>query len=147
MKTILLLTILNFIICEKSYCYCQQDSLKLKVIEHLIIKGELKDIEDKAKYFDNIYITDLLKTEKSSLEDHKDGLYKFGTFSSHSHTFIMAIKENDITMMDLNNLDEVLVFVIEFLKGRNKSPKEILDNIEEILTLYKSNLSAIPWTN
>lgn len=146
MKTILVLTILNVIICGESYCFCQKDSLKLKVIDYLIKKGELNEIRDKTEYIDNIYLTDLLKADKSEIEDKKDALYKFGTFSSHSLTFIMVKKEKECIMMDLKNLDEVLIYIINFLKERNKSPKEILYCIEEILILYQKNLKAIPWT-
>ncbi|MFN2379187.1 MAG: hypothetical protein ABR519_03130 [Bacteroidales bacterium] len=147
MKIILSLIILVYMIFGESYCNGQQDSIKLKVIDYLIEKGELIDIENKVEYLDNIYIADLVEADKLENNESSYILYKIGTFSSHSLTYLMVKKKQEYIMMDLKNIDEVLIYIINFLREKNKSPQEILDKIEAILFLYQSNLKAIPWTD
>jgi hypothetical protein len=143
MKVFLSFIILVYMICGK--LYGQQDALKLKVINYLIEKGELDEVKNKEKYLDNIYITDIVNS--NSNKETCDAIYNIGTFSSHSLNYLMVKNGQDYLMMDLNNLDEVLIYVIDFLKERKKSPQEILINVEAILLLYQKNLKAMPWTN
>lgn len=126
-------------------CKAQQDSLKYKVVNYLIEKGELDRINNSEDYFDNIFIVNLINQKKN--EHNVNYSYRIGTYSSHSLFYLMLKDGNKITFLDVNKLNETLIFTINFLKEKKSTPKEILENVEEILIMYKRNMNAIPWVN
>lgn len=146
MKTSIKIILLVILLINGINCKAQQDSLKYKVVNYLIEKGELKKTNDNRDYFDNIFIVNLIKQKNSTFND-TNYLYKIGTHTSHSFVYLMLKNGNKYEFIDVKKIDEVLIYVIKFMKEKNRPSKEILENVEMIIALYQRNLKAIPWTN
>jgi hypothetical protein len=119
-------------------------AVKLSVIEYLIKIGDLNPTDDKHKCDGNIFIVEL--TKYVELNNQKIGVFKFGTYSDHSKTYLLLKEENEFQILDMQKLDEVLKTEIAFLKKNKKPPNIILKYIEATIAEYQKNLKAIPWT-
>lgn len=146
MKKTFRILVFVIIFANSINCNAQQDSLKYKVINYLIEKGELNKTNNKKEYIDNIFIVNLVR-QKSNIYDASNFIYKIGTHTSHSFYYLMLRNGNKYEFIDVKKIDEVLVYIINISKENKRPSKEILKNVEAILVLYQRNLKAIPWTN
>lgn len=119
------------------------DSIKVNVIKYLIECEELDEIEDINEYNDNVYIVDIMQYKALSEEV---GVYKFGTFTSHSKAFLLLKGKASCKMLNVERLDLALMEVIGFLRDNNFGEQDIIKYVEKVIKLYQSNLEAIPWT-
>lgn len=138
------LTFVITIMMIKGYKVIGQDSPKLYIIDYLIKIGDLKPIENKQEYYNNVFITDLVTFKE--IGNREQGIFKFGTFSAHSKTYILLKNKQNFQILDLITLDEALVKEISFLKESKTSAEESLKYIEATILEYQKNLKAIPWT-
>jgi len=138
--------LLAILLINSINCNAQQDSLKQKVINYLIEKGDLDKTNDIRDYFDNIFIVNLIKNKNSEF-NNTNYLYKIGTHTSHSFVYLMLKNGNKYEFIDVKKIDEVIIHVIKFLKEKKRPSKEILENVEMIIALYQRNLKTVPWTN
>ena len=69
-------------------CNAQQDSIKLKVINYLIDKGQLEKTNNVRDYMQAIFIVDLVHKNNNE-KKAEDYLFKIGTYSSHGYNYIM----------------------------------------------------------
>lgn len=121
-----------------------QDSTKLDIINYLIKNRDLNPTYDKQKYFNSIFVVDLLNFAK--IDDKKIGIFKFGTFADHSKTYLLLKDHQSCQILSLQKLDEDLLTELAFLK-KNKTPQaESLKYIEATIVEYQKNLKVIPWT-
>jgi len=146
MKTSIKIILLVILLINGINCKAQQDSLKYKVINYLIEKGELDKTNNIKDYNDNVFIVKLIK-QKNSKCDAANYLYKIGTHSSHYFYYLLLKNGNKYEFIDVKKIDEVLIHIIKISKEKKRPSKEILENVEAILALYQRNLKAIPWTN
>jgi hypothetical protein len=146
MKTSMKIMLLAILLINSINCNAQQDSLKQKVINYLIEKGDLDKTNDIRDYFDNIFIVNLIKNKNSEF-NNTNYLYKIGTHTSHSFVYLMLKNGNKYEFIDVKKIDEVIIHVIKFLKEKKRPSKEILENVEMIIALYQRNLKTVPWTN
>jgi hypothetical protein len=128
----------------KEHTVSGQDSSKLSIIEYLIKVGDLKPIENKQEYYNNIFITDLLTFK--DIGNKEQGIFKFGTYSAHSKTYLLLRNKDSFQILDLKRLDEVLIKEISFLKEIKIPANESLKYIEATILVYQKNLKSIPWT-
>lgn len=120
------------------------DNTKLKIIDYLIKIGDLNPIDNKEKYFSNIFIVDLLNFEEDGNKGR--GIFKFGTFTDHTKSYILLKDTDTFQILDLNKLDEDLLTELTFLRKLKISSSESLKYIEKTIIEYQKNLKAIPWT-
>jgi hypothetical protein len=127
-------------------CKAQQDSIKLKVINYLICKGQLEKTNNNRDYIQNIFIVNMAQknTNENKAEDY---LFKIGAFSSHGFDYLMIKNGENYEFIDVKNLDEALLHFIRVSRDNNRSSEDILKNVEAIITIYQRNSKAIPWTN
>jgi hypothetical protein len=145
MRTSIKIALLAILLISKINCKAQQDSLKFKIIDFMIEKGELDKTNNKNDYIDNVFIVNLIKQEKEC--NAKNYLYKIGVHASHSLYYLMLKNGNKYEFMDVKKLDEVLMHIIGVSRESNRSSEETLKNVEAVIALYQRNLKVIPWTN
>jgi len=146
MKTSIRIILSVFLLINGIACKAQQDSLKYKVINYLIQKGELDKTNNIKEYINNVFIVNLIK-QKNNEYNSANYLYKIGTHTSHSFYYLMLKSRNKYEFIDVKKIDEVLVHVINVSKENKRPSEEILKNVEAIITIYQRNSKAIPWTN
>ncbi|HAM98290.1 MAG TPA: hypothetical protein DCQ26_06735 [Marinilabiliales bacterium] len=122
-----------------------QDNDKSKIIDYLIKIGDLKPIDKKEIYFDNVFIMDILTFEDASKKT--TGIFKFGTFADHSKVYILLRDKELFQILSLNKLDEDLLLELAFLKKLKLQPSESLKYIEATIAEYQKNMKVIPWTD
>ena len=122
-----------------------QDNDKSKIIVYLIKIGDLKPIDKKEIYFDNVFIMDILTFEDASKKT--TGIFKFGTFADHSKVYILLRDKELFQILSLNKLDEDLLLELAFLKKLKLQPSESLKYIEATIAEYQKNMKVIPWTD
>lgn len=122
-----------------------QDSIKLTIIDYLIKVGDLQTTDTKLKYLENIFIVDLLK--HTEVGNNDEGIYKFGTFSDHSKSYLLLLNGEGFQILGLYKLDEDLLLELDFLKIKKTPANKVLKYIEATIIEYQKNLSVIPWTN
>ncbi|HOB83691.1 MAG TPA: hypothetical protein PLB27_00570 [Bacteroidales bacterium] len=144
MKKVIFFALILTIIMTKEHTVSGQDSSKLSIIEYLIKVGDLKPIENKQEYYNNIFITDLLTFK--DIGNKEQGIFKFGTYSAHSKTYLLLRNKDSFQILDLKRLDEVLIKEISFLKEIKIPANESLKYIEATILVYQKNLKSIPWT-
>ena len=121
-----------------------QDSTKLLFIDYLIKIGDLNPTEDKQKYFNNIFVVDLLKFVAT--DNKGKGIFKFGTFADHSKTYLLLKDHQSCQILGLQKLDEDILIELVFLKKHKTTPTKLLKYIEATIAEYQKNLKVIPWT-
>lgn len=146
MRKLFRIALLIILFVNSRNCKAQQDSLKYKVINYLIEKGELNETNNRKEYIDNVFIVNLVR-QKNNVYNAENFLYKIGTHTSHSFYYLMLRNGNKYEFIDVKKLDEVLVNIINFSKEKKRSSEEILKSVEAILVLYQRNLKAAPWSN
>lgn len=144
MKKVIVFTFIITAIMTKEYTAIGQDSSKLCIIDYLIKVGDLKPVENKKEYYNNIFITDLLTFKE--IGNKEQGIFKFGTFSAHSKTFLFLKNKESYQILDLIRLDEALIKELSFLRENRIPANESLKYIEATILEYQKNLKAIPWT-
>ena len=128
---------------KESRAICQ-DSSKLYIIDYLIEVGDLKPTDIKQEYYNNVFIVDLLTFKE--IGSREQGIFKFGTFSAHSKTYILLKNKQSSQILDLLKLDDALLKEISFLKKSKIPPGKSLKYVEATVLEYQKNLKAIPWT-
>ncbi len=112
------------------------------VKEYLINKGEIK--EDKES---SIYVYELLNS--NMIKDNNCGIYKIGTFSDHSFTYLFLIdKDKDQHIfLDFENLSETINAVLEFLDNSSCifTDTQKLSYLRKIIEINSINKNVIPW--
>ena len=137
---LLVIFVVNIVICN-----AQQDSIKFKVIDYLIEKGQLNEINNKKDYIHNIFIVNLIQKKKGEY-NAEDYLFKIGTHSSHSFYYLMLKNGEKYEFIDVNDLDEALIHFINVSRENNQPSEDILLGIEAIIKqVYQKNSNAIPW--
>ena len=145
MKASIKIILLAIFVVNIVNCKAQQDSIKLKVIDYLIEKGQLEKTNNVRDYINGIFIVNM--AHKNNAENNaEDYLFKIGTYSSHSFYYLMLKNVGKYEFIDVNDLDEALIHFINISRENNRSSEDILIDIEAIIKLvYQKNSNAIPW--
>ena len=83
------------------------------------------------------------------IKDNNCGIYKIGTFSDHSFTYLFLIdKDKDQHIfLDFENLSETINAVLEFLDNSSCifTDTQKLSYLRKIIEINSINKNVIPW--
>ncbi|MFY0604942.1 MAG: hypothetical protein JXQ93_13465 [Flavobacteriaceae bacterium] len=116
-------------------CYSQNvKNIKNEVAKFLYENNEI----DSLQYVDEkIYVTELL--ENTILGYNKKGIYRVGTFSSPSETYILLKNDEKVEIIELKNFSQALKKISFFLTKNKFDNIQIVSYMEKITQIYRRN--------
>lgn len=145
MKKILMFIPLVAIVCSMhlSAQNYTNDSLRIKLFDFLISK---KDFVGDSKTTKTLLIINDIVTLKT-IEQQKNGVFKFGTLTSHSYFHILLKYGNKYDIVDMKQpYEKIIPTIIFFFKKNNLySKSDVLKYLIKLTDLYLANQNAIHW--
>ena len=141
MKKILLFI---FILLGYSYSYAQQiDSLRIRLYDFLISKGDLDEFSKKKNTL--LIINDLVTHEE--FKDQEYGIFKFGTLTSESYTHILLVDKEKHIIVDMHQPFDIIIHtVLGYFKNHSDYTRsDVINYLDSIINLHKKNSDSIPW--
>ncbi len=146
MKTRHLLLLLLFLMTNYMQLFSQNikaNNLRDSLFEFLISQGEFdKDMQTKETILIINDIVTLIPIEKQS-----NGIFKFGTLTSHSYFHIILSSNGDYVIINMRQpFENIILSILDyFQRNQQYSKKEVLCYMEKITELYLKNQNSIPW--
>lgn len=108
------------------------------------LEGEKSDKRELS--IDNIYAYELLTNKKLQAND-SIGIYRIGTFTSHSLTYLLLLdKEHHIFLDCFSNLAETLKATFAFFDSTTQlTDVRKLCYLRKIVDIFESNRHRVPW--
>lgn len=138
-RVLLSSVILFFISCDNGLKdNTKEISIKDTAMSFLIEQGELKKNPETNKYYENILIKEL--ANDIPIDNNNDGVYRLGTFKSHSKEYVLFKYNNDISINETDSLSACIESLYDFFNSQNLKKNAKTIYIEKIIELNKSNI-------
>jgi hypothetical protein len=138
---LLLILIANYM--QLSSQNIESNNLRDSLFEFLISQGDFdKDMKSKEA----ILIINDIATLKP-FEKQSNGIFKFGTLTSHSYFHILLCNDGDYLIINMKQPFENIIpkLLDYFQKNPLLSKKEVLCYMKRATELYLKNQDSIPW--
>lgn len=122
------------------------DSLSPKLIDYLLLKGEIDSIRAKklkSKEYKFAFVGFFNKTEKGEL---KDGIYVFSSLASHNQVYYVIVENNSFQILDFSKreeLDDTLKKILDFSERQKYCVDITSELISDVIKSYY-NINKFP---
>lgn len=133
-KYLLILGIVFFSTSCKAQVKGDIENIKKEVANYLLEKKEIKDLEKVEK---RVFIVEIIDNKILGFNDK--GIYRIGTYSSPSATYILLKNNESFEIIDLIDFKATLKRITTFLTTNDFSDIKITAYLDKIIDIYRSN--------
>jgi len=139
MKKHLIITLILFICILSVPNVCNSQSINDSINRQVISFLESEGVFDNVNIHKEKLVHVINLSTQNELGEESYGIYYFLASISHTKYYLLTKNKDSFKILDIDDFGNTISEVVLFLNNHNTSNDEMVELLEEIIKMYKSN--------